>query len=362
MNKKLQIVYVVVSSPKDIYLEQAYVSMCSLKRHNPEAHAIILTDELTAATFTGVRKLETKYADEIVAVKLPENLNGQRRSRILKTSVRKHIKGDFLFIDCDTIVAKPLDDILNVDAEIAACYDSHCVDFKENPYYKGNVRMGQLIDMPEVADEEHYFNTGVIWVRDTELAHRYYENWNANLLKSVEKKVFMDQPSFSKTDFEMGHVVKMIPDVWNVELKHGVRFLKDANVVHYLCTNRSRNKERQFFIMNDMDVITKIKKDAVIPQDVLDTIEDPFCGLAPICHCFAGEDIYFFKTQTFQFTRNMYDSILFPYVEWSISKYYGLKRRLSKVKKLLTSVKGGGKQTLEICILRAPLEERRACA
>lgn len=81
MNNKLQIVYMVVSSPKDIYLEQAYVSMCSLKRHNPEAHAIILTDELTAATFTGVRKLETKYADEIVAVKLPENLNGQRRSR-----------------------------------------------------------------------------------------------------------------------------------------------------------------------------------------------------------------------------------------------------------------------------------------
>ena len=343
--KELQLVYVLTSTENDIYLEQAYVSMCSARRYNPDAVITLLTDELTAATFTGVRKDEVRYADNIVVVKTPENLNGQRRSRILKTSARKHVKGDFLFIDCDTIVAKPLDDILNVDADIAACYDTHCVDFKENPYYKSNVSMGIRIGMPGVADEEHYFNTGVIWVRDTELSHRFYENWNANLLKGVQEKVFMDQPSFSKTDFEMGHVVKVLPDVMNVELMHGVRFLKDAMIVHYLCTNRSKNKERQFFIMNYMDVLLKIKENAEIPQDVLNTIEDPFCGLSPVCHCFAGEDIYFFKTQTFAYFRSLYGTRKFPYVEWTIRKYCNLKGRLSKIKRLLTKVNGGGRKS-----------------
>lgn len=335
MNNPLQIVYVLVSTEKDIYLEQAYVSMCSARKYNPDAVITVLTDELSAATFTGVRKKELRYADNIIVVKTPTDLNGQRRSRILKTSARKHVKGDFLFIDCDTIVAKPLDDILNVDAEIAACYDTHCVDFKENPYYP-NIRKNAFKIGTPIDEEEHYFNSGVILVRDTPLAHKFYELWNQTLIESVKKKVFQDQPSFKFADYKLGHVLKPLPDIWNVELKHGIKYLKDANIVHYLCTNRSKNKERQFFIMNDMDVLMKIKKNAVIPQDVLETIEDPFCGLAPVCHCFAGEDIYFFRTLTYQHARTLYDSSIFPYVEWSISKYYNFKAKLSKIKKLLT--------------------------
>ena len=334
-NKRLKIVYVLTSSPNDIYLEQAYVSMCSLKHYNPEAKVVILTDQLTAATFTGTRKRETRFADEIKVVDLSENLNGQRRSRLLKTSARKHIEGDFLFIDTDTIIAKPLDDILNVEADLAACYDTHCEDFKENPYYKDNVKKGLLLDMPQIVDEEHYFNTGVILVRDTELAHKFYDNWNANLLKGIEKKVFMDQPSFSKTNFEMGHVVKPLQDVWNVELKHGIRFLKDAKIVHYLCTNISKNKERQFFIMNDMEVLLNIKKNGEIPEDVKQTIEDPFKGISPVCHCFAGEDIYFFKTQLFKHTRSQFDSSLFPLMEWCVMRYNGLTERWNKLKRLI---------------------------
>lgn len=337
MNSKLSILYVLTSSERDVYLEQAYVSMYSVKHHNPTAHITLLVDQITAESFVGVRRKEICFADEVIVVDLPRELDGQRRSRMLKTSARKHVKGDFLFIDCDTIVVQPLDDILDVDAEMAACYDSHCVDFKESPYYKGNVSMGLKLNMPEIVDEEHYFNSGVILVRDTELAHRFYEKWNANLLFGVERGVLMDQPSFAKTDFEMGHVVKQLNDVWNVELKHGVKFLRDAKVVHYLCTNRSKNRERQFFIMNDIEVLSSIKKEAIIPQEIIDTINDPFNGLSPICHCFAGEDIYFFKTRTFTFARELYDSRFFSFIEWSVGKYYGLCSRLSKLCKRSTN-------------------------
>lgn len=342
MNGKLRILYVLTSSERDVYLEQAYVSMCSVRHYNPTAHITLLIDQITAESFVGVRKQEIRYADEVVVVGLPRELDGQRRSRMLKTSARKHVKGDFLFIDCDTIVVQPLDDILDVDAEIAACYDSHCVDFKESPYYKGNVSMGLKLNMPEIVDEEHYFNSGVILVRDTELAHRFYEAWNANLLAGVEKGVFMDQPSFAKTDFQLGHVIKRLDDVWNVELKYGMRYLRDAKVIHYLCTNRSKNQERQFFIMNDMDVLSSIKKEAVIPQEIIDTIGNPFNGLSPVCHCFAGGDIYFFTTRTFAFARELYDSRFFSFIEWSVGKCYGLCGRLSKFCKPLTKVNNGG--------------------
>ena len=55
---KTKIVYVLVSSNNDIYLEQAYVSMYSVKYYMPDAHITLLTDKLTEATFIGIRKKE----------------------------------------------------------------------------------------------------------------------------------------------------------------------------------------------------------------------------------------------------------------------------------------------------------------
>ena len=72
---KTKIVYVLTSSEKDIYLEQCFVSMCSLRRYNPDAYIVLLTDDLTATTFTGNRKRMIELASEIVTVTLDHSLN-----------------------------------------------------------------------------------------------------------------------------------------------------------------------------------------------------------------------------------------------------------------------------------------------
>lgn len=329
--KKLQLVYALVSSEKDIYLEQAYVSMYSARYYNPDARIIVVVDELTNASFVGRRKEETRYADDIIVVKVPTNLNGQRRSRILKTSIRKYVKGDFLFIDCDTIVVKSLVDILEFDADLAACYDSHCADIKEDPYYP-NIRKNALIVGTPIDDEEHYFNSGVIWVRDVPSAHKFYEMWNNMLAECVKKNLFHDQPSFKYTDYKLGHIVKPLPDVWNVELKHGIKFLKDSKIVHYLCTNKSNNRGRQFFIMNDYSVLDEIKHTGVIPRDVMETIKDPFYGISPLSHCFAGEDVYFFSTQLFRAARFMYGSKYFKCLNYLASKYLKVAQKMKNIR------------------------------
>ena len=97
------IVYVLISTPKDIYLEQAYISMFSVKYYMPDAYIVLLTDKSTQATFTGTRKEEIKYVDKIISVDVPMHYNAVRRSRMLKTSVRKYVKGDFLFIQVSQV-------------------------------------------------------------------------------------------------------------------------------------------------------------------------------------------------------------------------------------------------------------------
>ena len=70
---KTKFVYALVSSPADNYLEQAFVSMYSLKHHNPDAHIVEVTDEISNHSFVELRKKELRYADEIVVVPLDDS-------------------------------------------------------------------------------------------------------------------------------------------------------------------------------------------------------------------------------------------------------------------------------------------------
>ena len=303
MNTK--IVYVLVSSQQDIYLEQAFISMRSLRYHMPGAHTVLLTDKLTADSLTGTREVILKYVDELVVEDFDQKkLNAHQRSRQLKTTVRNRIKGDYLFIDCDTIITRPLDDIDNISASIAACRDIHS-DFINNPYRDMCVNHGHLLEWP-IDNETEYFNSGVIYVKDNATTHDFYHRWNENLNRGYDKEVYVDQPSFAKTNYEMGHIIERLPDVWNCQLKHGIRYLKDAMIVHYLCTTPSVYQNKQLFLLNEKDVLLKLKKTGEISEEIEEVIKDPFKGLAEVTHCFAGEDIYFFQADSYKYLRARY--------------------------------------------------------
>lgn len=329
---KTKLVYVVVSNEKDIYLEQAYISMYSAKYYMPDVHITLITDTISKESFKGSREEELKYVDELVCIDIDKKYNAQQRSRILKTSVRKHIKGDFLFIDSDTIVVKPLDEIDNCDYDIAACWDSHS-DFKSNPYRDMCLKHGKLLEWP-IEEETEYFNSGIIYVKDNESCHQFYELWNKNWLEGLEKGVSMDQPAFAKTNYMLGHTIKKLNDIWNCELKHGIRYLKDSKIVHYLCTNVILN-DKAPFILNDISTFSFVKETAQISEEIKTIIIDPFIGLANCTHLSAGKEIYFFRTRLHQKLRNLYinKNEQFLFVENKIEK-------LSEILKYLTN-RGG---------------------
>lgn len=324
---KTKIVYVLVSSPKDIYLEQAYISMYSVKYYMPDAHITLLTDKQTEASFTNVRKKELKYTDEIISINIDNKYSAQQRSRILKTSVRKYVKGDFLFIDTDTIIVKPLYDIDSIEADIAACWDTHA-PFSLNPYRTMCLDHGKKLKWP-IEKEKTYFNSGVIYVKDSKLAHEFYDLWNKTLFEGYKEKVFMDQPSFAKTNYMLNHSIKTLPDIWNCELKHGIRFLKDAFIVHYLCTNVPKNNDHQVFLLNEKQIFLDIiQNDAEIPTIINEVIKDPFKGIYRITHVFAGNDIYFFHSELFNLIYKYRDTSIFKKIEQTIPKLRALKKLL----------------------------------
>lgn len=328
MPDKLHLVYVLVSSEKDSYLEQAYVSMFSAKYYMPDVSITLVVDKPTNESFFGTRKEEVKYADNILVVDMPEDTDAKKRSRLIKTSLRERIKGDYLFVDTDTIVVKPLYDILKTDADIAACYDLHATFLKDRPNAGMIVTRCSILDF-DVSQEKHYFNSGVMWARDTELAHKFYKMWNDTLKEYWEKGSTFDQPALAKTDSTLGHVIKPLAPMWNCQLEHGVKYLKDAKVVHYFAT--SRGDRSQLFVMFDKKTLTKIKDTGHIPNDVVETVKDPFHGLADTTLLIAGDSVHFAETETYWFAMRKYGTRKFTKLNNAIILYDAVASKLRRI-------------------------------
>lgn len=291
---KTKIVYVLVSDDKDFYLEQAWVSILSVRHHMKDAHISLLIDTLTADSFIGLRKEKAQVADEVVVVELDRSLPAQKRSRLLKTNVRNHIKGDYLFIDTDTIITQPLSDIDLIESDIAACWDSHS-SFDENPYRQMCLEHGKRLGWP-IEKENEYFNSGVMYVKDNEHTRAFYKQWHQNYLEGYDKGVSMDQPSLAKTNYEFGHIICDLSCVWNCQFKHGMRFLKEAKIVHYLTTSRNDKSKKPFLLNDDTDFI-KIKCGKEIRSQVIDLFDNPEHGIPDLTLLLAGQDITAFRNR-----------------------------------------------------------------
>ncbi len=293
---KTKLAYVLVSTEKDFYLEQAYVSMLSAKHHNPEATITLIVDRSTSESFEGFRKQEADVANEIVVVDLDRDFSAKKRSRILKTNLRNYITGDFLFIDCDTIVVKPLDEIDSLDASIAAVWDSHC-RLKENPYaslcLKHGRRLGWPIDAADV-----YFNSGVVYAKDNRVTRDFYSRWHQNYLEGNAKNVFMDQPAFAKTNYLMGNVIQSLDGIWNCQVKLGIRYLRDAKIWHYLTTNK--NGTGVPFLLNSEESFREIKRRECLPEQVYELFDNPFAGISEQTLLLSGDNVRFGTTYTFK--------------------------------------------------------------
>ena len=110
---KLQLVYVLISSESDFFLEEFWVSLFSLRRFHPKDKVVVLTDHPTAERVRDRPQLASMITD-LKIIDLPDDYDGRLRSRTLKTSVRNLIDGDFLTIDTDTVICGSLDEVDNL--------------------------------------------------------------------------------------------------------------------------------------------------------------------------------------------------------------------------------------------------------
>lgn len=234
---KTKIVYVLVSSKRDFFWEQCLISIMSVRYHMPNVNTILVCDTETKNSFyDGIRNEITQYFSEIIAIPFKKNVENVKRSRILKVSLRDIIKGDFLYIDCDTLITQPLYDIDNLYCSIAAVLDGHC-SFKNHPmrdfFLSQNKHLNYALDTVV-----NYFNGGVMYVKDTEEARLFYKCWRKNYLISCKKGVFLDEPALSMTNVEIKNIIQEIDGIWNCQIRFGALYLASNKILHF-CSKKN---------------------------------------------------------------------------------------------------------------------------
>lgn len=235
----MKLLYILISSTKDCYYEQALLSVMSAKCRMPSIPVSLLVDDETARSFVGERKEITEIVDEIIVENIDSSLNELARSRFLKTNMRKKVSGDFLYVDVDTLWVNSVDEN-DFSGLIMAVPDGHS-RFSEYEAYNGHVEIAKKIGL--YCDYDYYFNSGCMFVRDNPFVYDFFEKWFLYWKQSSKQGVFSDQYSLNYVNYQERQFIKRLPDCYNVQISFSIRYLLNAKLIHYFSSHFSNRKD-----------------------------------------------------------------------------------------------------------------------
>ena len=189
-----QICFVLTSDGRDVHADMTLISAQFIRRSNRNVSIVVLSDDESEACLTQRRHPLLGYVDRLVPVSAPSGPAGFR-NRFVKTQMRRHLEGPMLYLDADTLVLKPLDEIFSCDAAIGAVSNHNG---PANPCEIGKVEKKVFLQIGWPVPRHWYVNGGVLYLNDSNDTHRFFDAWHAKwqIANNVTGKHF-DQPSLN---------------------------------------------------------------------------------------------------------------------------------------------------------------------
>lgn len=296
--EKVQILYVLVASPKDIYLEELWVSVYSLRLYDKDRVVKVLCDVETARYIHFFPELESLIS-EIISVELPEKYNTAKlKSRQLKTTAREFIQGPFLFVDTDTTICGSFEYIDNLALSCqlpCAVVDSH-LPIREMMY--SPISLVSSIFKEDFSDSEYIYNSGVMFVPDNERLHSFYKSWNDNWHYSTfVKNHSQDQPALMKTNKEFGYIIQKLPDIYDAQIALSMKYFADAIIIHWW--HLPYIKDQSFNPFMSKEIYFELKSRGIITDKIGDFIRNVKHSFVSPTTIIGRDQIYFAYTSAF---------------------------------------------------------------
>jgi lipopolysaccharide biosynthesis glycosyltransferase len=283
----MKYIYVLTSSNDDYYYEQFLLSIVSLRFYNPHAHISVLIDSMTKENLINVRTEYEKIVSNIIIVNAPSKLSQKGISRWIKTSVKNYIDGDFLYIDCDTIITSNLNNNFPQEIKIGAILDTH-VELSKH-HLKHHFEHEDLkLNFNSSFELGMRYNGGVIFCRDSPETTEFYSNWHSLWEYSYNHGNHHDMPSLNQVNYKMNKIITELDGIWNCQITHnGLPFLYNAKIIHYYAT--AFNFINSPFLLASNDILSQIKQTGTIPGKASSLIENPKTAFEPDSRIVSGE-------------------------------------------------------------------------
>ena len=264
---KTKIVYVLVSNDGDYYAEQTWCSLWSLKHFNKDVVAVLVIDNKTNDSLHSPNRVKMlDLVDEVIVAPVDASLGNMERSRWMKTNLRNLVDGDFLFIDGDTLITDDLSEVDGFKDDIMMSYDADVPLSKNYTYEKFLKIERRIFKLPEPLPEE-YYNSGVIYCKDNESTHRFYDEWHERWKISKDKGYPYDQLSLYVTNVINNGYIKPLYGAYNCQITVSLNYLVDAKIMHFYSASNTT-----FTPFKDKKTFLSIKEKGEIDEALQDKI------------------------------------------------------------------------------------------
>ena len=233
--------------------------------------------------------------------------------------MRNKVDGDFLFIDSDTVICQNLTDIENIQYELGAVLVRNSQLSYHVSMSATVERLKKISDISEFYNHPNYFNSGVLFVKDTKSNRDFFEKWNNNYLLSFSKNMPMDQVSLALTNYQLGFPINELDGTWNVQLWSGAKYFNKIKILHYNATASESDVYEPFSSILPL----KIKETGCLSENDLSLIAEPLKYLGEATYVISGDNYMIFCSNMGIFLRKLYKhKILFNFID----KIFGLPR------------------------------------
>jgi len=262
-NQKNKIVYVLVSDSIDHYTEMAMISAHCARIYSPECSIELVLDKKTLSGLTGHRSELLKMVDVVTEVDVIGE-NNAFTSRLIKTQLRKFVKGDYLYVDIDAVPVADLSSAFQLDSDLAMAHD-HNVPPEKFVFYDYE---REIFDKTGWPLPKRYFNSGVMLVKDTQKVRDFFDCWHGLWQENCKLGLHKDQPPMHEAIRQLSMKVHALGPEWNllVGLQKGYGG-KSPRVYHYSTVLFETRKDTYFH-----ELVKKLKKTEHIDTELLENI------------------------------------------------------------------------------------------
>lgn len=215
MSASFQITYALTSDGRDEFADMALVSLLSARLSNPSASLRVLADETSAAALQTARHSVIEVCDDLTVVVTPDG-SPVFKNRWLKTQAAEFVDGDFLLLDCDTIVAGDLSSAWPLIRDVGLVANHNAPDL-DRQIWREDLdflhRMGWPTDIP------FYANSGAIFFRSNPAVRNFSRRWHTLWQQgAAESGRLRDQPACNAALRETGVQVSELPQTFNCQV------------------------------------------------------------------------------------------------------------------------------------------------